>query len=88
LIGSSQALDDGSSEPFVGDAYRLGSFFAAESLQSQKAIEVLSQNATWRHAGHRQSFKSNSSLNHSIASKKSSSGGVPTYEISVTVLGA
>ena len=66
MIGSSQALDDGSSEPFVGDAYRLGGFFAAESLQSQKAIEVLSQNATWRHAGHRRSFKKSSSLSQWI----------------------
>jgi len=43
LIGSSQALRDGPTEPLVRDADRLGGFFAAESLQRQKAIEVLRQ---------------------------------------------
>jgi len=48
--------------PTMGDADRLGSFFATEPLQSQHAIEVWSQDAIGRNTGHRQSFKNNSSL--------------------------
>jgi hypothetical protein len=87
-IGLRQPLGDGSSEPFLGHADRLSGLFAAEPSQSKKAVEVLSEYAIGRNTGHRQSRRSNSSLSHSIASKKNSSGGVPTYEISVTVLGA
>ena len=69
-IGPRQPLGDGSSEPFVGDADRLGSFFATEPLQSQQAIEVLSQDAIGRNTGDRQSFKNNSSLTRQSRNQK------------------